>query len=230
MEAWGALGAATQSQLFALLSLLPPLHLPPQGNDYALRYHDLHANRFLRYFRGHTGRVTTLAMSPRSDAFLSAAQDKQARRVAPPAALRRRRAARAVLRRLLLLPALFGRCVLPLPPAHALHCPGAASHPDLSRPEPPPRTHSHARTRAPLRLQVRLWDLRVSACQALLQAPGLPTSAFDEQGLVFAVGAERGVVKLYDARNWGAGPFTSFPVGGWEMRLCVWQCVGGRGC
>lgn len=33
------------------------------------------------------------------------------------------------------------------------------------------------------------------------------------QGLVFAVGAERGVVKLYDARNWAAGPFTSFPVG-----------------
>lgn len=42
--------------------------------------------------------------------------------------------------------------------------------------------------------------------------------AYDEQGLVFAVGAERGVVKLYDARNWAAGPFTSFPVravGGW---------------
>lgn len=49
-----------------------------QGSDYALRYHDLHANRFLRYFRGHTGRVTTLAMSPRSDVFLSAAEDKQA--------------------------------------------------------------------------------------------------------------------------------------------------------
>ncbi|PSC71591.1 CBL-interacting kinase 32 [Micractinium conductrix] len=107
-----------------------------KGSDYALRYHDLHANRFLRYFRGHTGRVTTLAMSPRSDVFLSAAEDKQ----------------------------------------------------------------------------VRLWDLRVNGCQALLQTPGLPTTAFDEQGLVFAVGAERGVVKLYDARNWGAGPFTSFPV------------------
>lgn len=48
-----------------------------QGADYALRYHDLHANRFVRYFRGHTGRVTTLSMSPKSDVFLSAAEDKQ---------------------------------------------------------------------------------------------------------------------------------------------------------
>lgn len=33
--------------------------------------------RFVRYFRGHTGRVTTLAMSPKNDTFLSAAEDKQ---------------------------------------------------------------------------------------------------------------------------------------------------------
>lgn len=36
-----------------------------------------HANVFNRYFRGHTGRVTTLSMSPKSDLFLSAAEDKQ---------------------------------------------------------------------------------------------------------------------------------------------------------
>lgn len=53
---------------------LPPLSL--QGNDYALRYHDLHSNRYIRYFRGHAGRITTLSMSPKSDVFLSAAQDK----------------------------------------------------------------------------------------------------------------------------------------------------------
>lgn len=56
----------------------PPFSAP-QGADYALRYHDLHANRFVRYFRGHTGRVTTLSMSPKSDVFLSAAEDKQVR-------------------------------------------------------------------------------------------------------------------------------------------------------
>lgn len=59
----------------------PPLH-SLQGADYALRYHDLHANRFVRYFRGHTGRVTTLSMSPKSDVFLSAAEDKQVRATA----------------------------------------------------------------------------------------------------------------------------------------------------
>lgn len=77
--------------------------------------------------------------------------------------------------------------------------------------------------------QVRLWDLRVNGCQALLEAPGLPTTAFDEQGLVFGVGAERGVVKLYDARNWAAGPFTSFPVrtavgAAWGLR--AWREAG----
>ena len=81
-----------------------------------------------------------------------------------------------------------GSCPHPHPPAHT---------------PPPPHTSP---------CQVRLWDLRVNGCQALLEAPGLPTTTFDEQGLVFAVGAERGVVKLYDARNWAAGPFTSFPV------------------
>jgi COMPASS component SWD2 len=61
-------------------------------------------------------------------------------------------------------------------------------------------------------LQVRLWDLRTSQCQALLQAPGLPTVAHDEQGLVFCVGAESGVIKLFDVRNPGQGPFTAFTV------------------
>eukprot|EP00887_Chlorella_sp_A99_P001630 scaffold8.g1630.t1 len=110
-----------------------------KGADYALRYHDLYANRYHRYFRGHTGRVTTLCVHPKQDLMLSAAEDKQA-------------------------------CA------------------------------------------VRLWDLRSPACQALLQAPGLPTVAYDEQGLVFCVGAESGVVKMYDARQWGQGPFTTFTV------------------
>lgn len=60
--------------------------------------------------------------------------------------------------------------------------------------------------------QVRLWDLRSGLCTAMLQAPGLPTVAWDEQGLVFCVGAESGVVKLYDARNYASGPFTAFTV------------------
>lgn len=108
-----------------------------KGADYTLRYHSIRDNRYIRYFRGHAGKVTTLCMSPKNDNFLSAAEDKQ----------------------------------------------------------------------------VRLWDLRTEQCQGLLQAPGLPTVAFDEQGLVFCVGAESGVVKLYDARNYQQGPFTAFTVG-----------------
>ena len=39
-----------------------------------LRYHSLHDNQYLRYFKGHDGRVTTIAMSPKNDMFMSAAE------------------------------------------------------------------------------------------------------------------------------------------------------------
>lgn len=73
---------------------------------------------------------------------------------------------------------------------------------------------------------VRLWDLRVPYCQALLHAPGLPTVACDEQGLVFCVGAESGVVKLYDARNYQRGPFVAFTVR--RRRPCAMACLWGE--
>lgn len=100
------------------------------------RYHDLYTNRYIRYFQGHAGRITTLCQSAKTDQVLSAGEDKQ----------------------------------------------------------------------------VRLWDLRTGWCTAMLQAPGLPTVSWDEQGLVFCVGTESGVVKLYDARNYQQGPFNAFTV------------------
>ncbi|KAK5136985.1 hypothetical protein LTR08_001492 [Meristemomyces frigidus] len=43
--------------------------------DDGIRYLSMHDNSFIRYFRGHTGRVTSLSVSPGGDQFLSAAMD-----------------------------------------------------------------------------------------------------------------------------------------------------------
>ena len=45
-----------------------------QGSDHALRYLSLHDNQYVRYFKGHSARVTALAMSPKNDLFMSAAE------------------------------------------------------------------------------------------------------------------------------------------------------------
>jgi hypothetical protein len=77
---------------------------------------------------------------------------------------------------------------------------------------PPPTHKKQDRT-------VRLWDLRTPICQAVLQTPGHPVASFDQQGLVFAVGADCGVVKLYDAAQFARGPFETFVVGWSRLRL-----------
>lgn len=43
--------------------------------DDGIRYLSMHDNTFIRYFRGHTGRVTSLCLSPGNDQFLSASLD-----------------------------------------------------------------------------------------------------------------------------------------------------------
>ncbi len=45
----------------------------------AIRYLSLHDNRDLRYFRGHTDRVTAIERSPVDDTFISASQDNSLR-------------------------------------------------------------------------------------------------------------------------------------------------------
>jgi COMPASS component SWD2 len=60
--------------------------------------------------------------------------------------------------------------------------------------------------------EIRLWDLRSTQCQAVLQCPCQPTVAFDQQGLVFAVGLDNGIIKLYDASHYDQGPFETFMV------------------
>mmetsp|Transcript_26980 Transcript_26980/g.58990 ORF Transcript_26980/g.58990 Transcript_26980/m.58990 type:complete len:322 (-) Transcript_26980:297-1262(-) len=106
------------------------------NNDHALRYHDLRRNEYLRYYKGHLGPINSLCMSPKSDMFMSASQDKS----------------------------------------------------------------------------VRLWDLRTNICQGILHVPGNPSASFDQQGLVFAVATESGILKLYDVRSYDKGPFDTFIV------------------
>jgi WD40 repeat protein len=60
--------------------------------------------------------------------------------------------------------------------------------------------------------QVRLWDLRSTQCQGLVNCPGPATAAFDQQGLVFCIGSDSGVLKLYDVRSYDKGPFDTFAV------------------
>lgn len=43
--------------------------------DDGIRYLSMHDNNFIRYFKGHTGRVTSLCLNPGSDNFLSASLD-----------------------------------------------------------------------------------------------------------------------------------------------------------
>jgi len=59
---------------------------------------------------------------------------------------------------------------------------------------------------------VRLWDLRTAVCQAVLTTPAHPVAVFDQQGLVFAVGTDGGVIKLFDAAQYAKGPFETFVV------------------
>lgn len=61
---------------------------------------------------------------------------------------------------------------------------------------------------------VRIWDLRVNACQGILRLRGRPAVAYDQQGLVFAVAMEGGAIKLFDSRHFDKGPFETFLVGG----------------
>ncbi|VFQ93470.1 unnamed protein product [Cuscuta campestris] len=48
---------------------------------------------------------------------------------------------------------------------------------------------------------VMLWDQRAERCQGLLRTQGRPATAYDEQGLVFAI-AFGGYIRMFDARKY----------------------------
>lgn len=45
-------------------------------NDDAIRYHSLHDNKYISYFKGHRDRVISLAMNPQNDTFCSSSVDE----------------------------------------------------------------------------------------------------------------------------------------------------------
>ncbi|KAF9484329.1 WD40 repeat-like protein [Pholiota conissans] len=47
--------------------------------DDTIRYHSLHDNKYLQYFRGHKGKVVSLEVSPIDDGFMSGSLDKTVR-------------------------------------------------------------------------------------------------------------------------------------------------------
>jgi COMPASS component SWD2 len=63
---------------------------------------------------------------------------------------------------------------------------------------------------ASLDATVRMWDLRVAPCQGVLRvAGGRAVAAYDPSGMVLAVAAGGGDVRLFDVRGYDRGPFAS---------------------
>ncbi|KAI8097277.1 WD40-repeat-containing domain protein [Halteromyces radiatus] len=59
---------------------------------------------------------------------------------------------------------------------------------------------------------VRLWDLRSPNCQGMIDAAGRPIASIDNAGLVFGVGLDSQVLRLYDIRKFHIGPFATWTV------------------
>ncbi|KAG5636070.1 hypothetical protein H0H81_009216 [Sphagnurus paluster] len=54
------------------------IHASTKEDD-TIRYHSLHDNKYLQYFKGHKGRVTSLEVAPIDDGFMSGSVDKTVR-------------------------------------------------------------------------------------------------------------------------------------------------------
>ncbi|WWC88184.1 uncharacterized protein L201_003089 [Kwoniella dendrophila CBS 6074] len=51
------------------------VHASTKGDDHAVRYHSMHDNKYLAYFKGHQARVRSVHMSPVDDTFVTAGDD-----------------------------------------------------------------------------------------------------------------------------------------------------------
>lgn len=87
-----------------------------------------------------------------------------------------------------------------------------------------------------------LWDMRTTHLQGRLNLTPLPptqigqttdssssaVAAFDPQGLVFAVATGSRYIRLYDARNWERGAFTTFEFTGLDQNSSTGVWTGLR--
>eukprot|EP00004_Rigifila_ramosa_P017941 TRINITY_DN4417_c0_g1_i1.p1 TRINITY_DN4417_c0_g1~~TRINITY_DN4417_c0_g1_i1.p1 ORF type:complete len:319 (-),score=51.42 TRINITY_DN4417_c0_g1_i1:14-883(-) len=71
---------------------------------------------------------------------------------------------------------------------------------------------------------VRLWDLRTSACQGLMNVGCRSSVAFDTKGLVFCVSTAEDL-KMYDSRAFDRGPFSTFPLPQTNVNPSVVGCI-----
>ncbi|XP_065900981.1 WD repeat-containing protein 82-like [Dysidea avara] len=71
---------------------------------------------------------------------------------------------------------------------------------------------------------VRLWDLKSPNCQGIMHLAGKPVASFDPEGLIFSVGVESKMVKLYDLRSFDKGPFATFHVRQ-DFAECEWSNI-----
>uniref|UniRef100_A0AC34QVT8 Uncharacterized protein n=1 Tax=Panagrolaimus sp. JU765 TaxID=591449 RepID=A0AC34QVT8_9BILA len=59
---------------------------------------------------------------------------------------------------------------------------------------------------------LRIWDVRDNKCTYELKVGFAPVAAHDPEGVVVAIGVSSSVIKLYDIRNFGGGPFNNFSI------------------
>lgn len=56
---------------------------------------------------------------------------------------------------------------------------------------------------------VRLWDLKSDKCCGIIPVTGFPSANYDPEGLIFAIGQESSIVRLFDSRHYQKGPFNT---------------------
>ena len=153
-----------------------------QGRDHGIRYHTLHDNKYIRYFTGHTERVTGLCLCPSTDLFISSSEVSKARSSLQVSCLS------------VGLHPMHGNLLFSQRDMAAAAPDGVAQHNSIranwhsaeivsgkrwtSSIQP---VHQGMRGAGMQDCAVRMWDLRSMSCEGLLETPAKSAVAFDQQ-------------------------------------------------